>query len=311
MALILVTGARGAIGQHVVATARARGHRVVGLGHGAWTSDSALPEIDGWIGGGVDADNLAILARKEGTPDAVIHLAGGALVGPSIVHPGEDFRRTVEGTQRLLEWLRLAAPPARLVMASSAAVYGSGHTHPIPESAPFAPASPYGTHKAMAEMIVGSYARQFGQAASVVRLFSVYGPGLRKQLIWDLGSRLARGERALTLGGSGEETRDFLHITDAAEMLVDAIALADAAMPVFNGCTGRAIRISDLVKLVTAAVPKATFVFSGESRAGDPHALVGDASRARAAGLKAPTSLEIGIAETVAWILASQTRGPR
>lgn len=308
VSLILVTGARGAIGQHVVAEARRRGHRVIGLGHGAWTGEPGLPAIDGWISGGVDTDNLAILMRREGKPDAVVHLAGGALVGPSIAHPGEDFRRTVESAQRLLEWLRLDAPRTPLVMASSAAVYGNAHAEPIEEDTEYAPASPYGTHKAMAEMLVRSYARQFGQPAAIVRLFSVYGSGLRKQLIWELGNRLARGEHDWTLGGTGSEQRDFLHIADAARMLLDAVPLADVSAPAFNGCTGRAIRIDALARLIARREPGVSISFSGQSRAGDPICLVGSATKARMAGLTAPTSLESGIGATIDWILRATRR---
>ncbi len=156
---------------------------------GYLTVKSPPPPNAGWVNGSVDSDNLANIARTVGLPDAVIHLAGGSLVGPSIANPGEDFRRTVQAMQHLLEWLRLANPAARVVVASSAAVYGDGHMQPISETAAYAPTSPYGTHKAMAEMLCRSYGRQYGMQIALVRLFSVYGPGLRKQLIWDLGRR--------------------------------------------------------------------------------------------------------------------------
>jgi UDP-glucose 4-epimerase len=302
LALIFVTGARGAIGQHVVRIARRRGDIVAGLGHGTWTGDRELPDIDFWINGDVTADNLSEMARQAGVPDLLVHLAGGSLVGASIQHPAEDFRRTVESSQHLFEWQRTAAPDARIAIASSAAVYGDGHDGPIAESTSFSPKSPYGTHKAMVELLARSYARQFGNRLSVVRLFSVYGPGLRKQLIWEITCRLAKGERSLTLGGTGHERRDFVHIADAAQMLLDAAAVADASVPSLNGCSGLPVSVAEVVGLVASHFPQASIDFSGQARAGDPHSLAGDPSAMRKAGYATPTKLADGIAETVAWI---------
>lgn len=304
MTLLLVTGARGAIGRHVVALARSKGHRVVGLGHGSWSGDD-LPPIDAWINGTVSIDNLSALARTEGVPDAVVHLAGGALVGSSIVHPGEDFRRSVEGAQHLLEWLRTDAPGARLVVASSAAVYGNGHSEPIVETAPYAPTSPYGTHKAMVEMLSCSYARQYGLSVAIVRLFSVYGRGLRKQLVWEIGKRLHEGERLIKLGGTGEEQRDFVHISDAARLLLAAADHADASSPLFNGCSDHGTSIAELAKLITARFADVSVEFSGQARTGDPTYLVGDPARARKAGLSARVALEKGIFDTLDWIASA------
>jgi UDP-glucose 4-epimerase len=307
VALILVTGARGAIGRRVVSTALAQGQQVVGLGHGAWTSDGDVPPNAGWINGSVDSDNLANIARTVGLPDVVIHLAGGSLVGPSIANPGEDFRRTVQGMQNLLEWLRLANPAARVVLASSAAVYGDGHTQPIAETAAYAPTSPYGTHKAMAEMLCRSYGRQYGMQIALVRLFSVYGPGLRKQLIWDLGRRVTSGERNIELGGTGQEQRDFVYIDDAANILLEAVGHAAPAVPAFNGCSGRAASIAEVAGIAAARSPGVAISFSGQCRTGDPGYLVGNASRAQAASLNATTALEDGVARTVAWIEGTRT----
>jgi UDP-glucose 4-epimerase len=303
--LLLATGARGAIGRYVVAAARARGYHVAGIGHGAWTGDVDLPPIDHWINGSIDADNLDRLAHDLGPPDAVVHLAGGSLVGTSISQPGEDFRRTVESAQRLLEWLRTTAPAARLVIASSAAVYGDAHPGPIPESAPHAPTSPYGTHKAMVELMASSYARQFQMPVAMLRLFSVYGPCLRKQLIWELAGRIIKGERSLALGGTGEERRDFVFVTDAAEMLLDAMTLASPTAPVFNAASGVATRITDLAGLIAERLGGAKVAFSGHRRRGDPFSLVADCSAADPAGLTAKVPLADGLTRTVAWITAA------
>lgn len=303
-AMIWVTGARGAIGREVVRAAQSRGWRVAGLGHGAWSGDNDLPPIHHWLTGDVDGDNLSALVRSSGPPDVIVHLAGGSAVGPSLSQPGEDFRRTVVSAQALFEWARTTAPDVRIALASTAAVYGAGHAQPIAETAPIAPMSPYGAHKAMVEMLARSTAMAFGLRIAIVRLFSVYGPGLRKQIVWDLATRLVSGERRIVLSGTGEEQRDFVEIGDAAAMLLAAADLADRSVPTLNGTSGRGTRIADLAARMAMRFDGADIKFSGERRAGDPVMLVGDATRTRGAGLSADTSLDVGLGRTLDWIEA-------
>jgi UDP-glucose 4-epimerase len=208
---ILVTGARGFIGRYLARHLSSQGHDVAGIGHGAWSDSERAAWYNGkWLNGDISSPNLDVLASACGMPEAIFHLAGGSAVGPSFTAPAEDFHRSVVATSELLEWVRLRAPAARVVMASSAAVYGASHNEPITESAECVPFSPYGYHKRMAELDLESYAHNFGMRVGVVRLFSIYGPELRKQLLWDLCNRLGAGESDLTLGGDGTELRDWL-----------------------------------------------------------------------------------------------------
>jgi UDP-glucose 4-epimerase len=123
-------------------------------------------------------------------------------------HPLEDFRRSVDTSARLFEWVRVNAPHTKIVCVSSAAVYGADHSGPIPETAPLSPYSPYGCHKAMMEMLCQSYVRNYGMRITIGRLFSVYGAGLEKQLLWDLCCKLRGNPGVVTLGGTGQELRD-------------------------------------------------------------------------------------------------------
>lgn len=297
---LLVTGARGAIGQQVVASALARGMSVVGIGHGGWPPGGMT--LDQWLESDVDLDGLRRLTSTAGRPDAVIHLAGGSLVGASISDPLRDHRRTVESTAALAAWHRAFAPAAPIVFVSSAAVYGSAHQGPIGETAELAPSSPYGRHKLEAELTLRTYAGRSGAEISILRPFSVYGPGLRKQLIWDLVGRALAEEPPVWLGGTGREERDFVHITDAAECILDAVSLAQSGCPTFNVCTGIATPTAEIVRIVAAQLGHVEVRFSGERRAGDPDVLVGDPALAKAAGLAPRRQLRNGLEETVDWI---------
>ena len=255
-----------------------------------------------WRNGEVSHPNLDALESAVGKPDIVVHLAGGSAVGPSFAQPAEDFRRSVLAAGELAEWLRMRAPSARLVMASSAAVYGGGHDEPIVETAAPVPYSPYGFHKRMAELIWESYARNFGLRVAVVRLFSVYGPGLRKQLLWDACGKLAAGAPTLDLGGTGDELRDWVHVEDAARLLLLAAAEAASEPWVINGGTGVATTVREIAECLTHAMGRPLEVrFSGLSRSGDPARLVADTSRLNSMGFAPQRLWKEGIAAYASW----------
>ncbi|MBL8315089.1 MAG: NAD(P)-dependent oxidoreductase [Rubrivivax sp.] len=309
---IWITGARGFIGRHVARAFASEGHEVVGLGHGAWPeAEHRLWGLTQWLNGEVSHANLDTLASLAGVPSTVVHLAGGSAVGPSFAQPAEDFHRSVAAAAALAEWLRLHAPSARLVMASSAAVYGASHGGPIAETTVCAPYSPYGFHKRMAELVLESYARNFGLHVAVVRLFSVYGPGLRKQLLWDACTRLAAGVPCLELGGTGDELRDWLHVEDAARLLVLGAAHAASEPWLVNGGTGVATPVRDIASCLSQALGRVVPVsFNGRSRSGDPASLVADTGKLQSLGFMPQRAWPEGVASYAAWYRDTQAQPP-
>lgn len=307
MPTVWVSGARGFIGRHLAKGVDATGAWVAGVGHGHWPAEEALAcGVRHWVNGEVAPENLDRLLELTGIPDSIYHLAGGSAVGPSLATPLEDFERTTRATARLLEWVRVRSPATALIVASSAAVYGAGHTRPIGELAPLSPFSPYGFHKAAMELIVQSYASNFGIRAAVVRIFSAYGAGLRKQLFWDLCSRLARRAGGpLMLDGAGTEVRDWIHIADVVRLLQRAAAVSSIYCPVLNGGCGTPHTVAEAVGLLARAWGNSPVVqFSGKCRPGDPDFLVADTSRLHTLGFQCAVRLEEGLAEYVRWYRA-------
>jgi UDP-glucose 4-epimerase len=304
MTTIWITGGKGFIGRHLARLVSVQGNRVCGIGHGLWPAEEAGKwGYSTWCNGEIEAVNLSQLAQASGLPDLVYHLAGGSSVGTSFQYPREDFCRSVESTSRLLEWWRLNAPNARIVSASSAAVYGVASARTISEDAVLSPYSPYGAHKAMMESLCRAYAENFGLHVAIVRMFSVYGAGLEKQLIWDLCGKLAAtGNRPVVLGGTGRELRDWLHVSDAAALLWLAREQCDGPALVLNGGTGVGTSIRDVAGMVCKAWDgRADVEFSGIARAGDPPSLVADCTKAIELGFKPGVMLDEGIRETVGW----------
>jgi UDP-glucose 4-epimerase len=304
MMTVWITGANGFIGHYLARELADAGHAVHGIGHGAiHGSERHALGLQSWLNGEIEAANLNAIASAHGRPSAVFHLAGGSSVGLSIAQPFEDFSRTVTSTARLLEWVRGSAPECRVIAASSAAVYGSGHAGAIAENAALTPMSPYGQHKLMMEELCNSYAVSFGVHSIVVRLFSVYGARLRKQLLWDICSRLAQGDAELILGGTGAEIRDWTEVHDVARLLTKLSELPRREnFRVVNGGSGRGTSVAEIASMLLRCWGgDATVRFSGTARPGDPFSLVADDTALRHMAFDWRIPIGHGIADYVRW----------
>jgi UDP-glucose 4-epimerase len=301
---IWVTGARGFVGGYLARELANAGHEVHGIGHGALEDpEKRRLGLQIWINGEIDATNLNALTARSGLPTTVYHLAGGSSVGLSISQPYEDFFRTVVSTARLLDWLRSSAPECRLISVSSAAVYGANHEGPISENGATLPMSPYGQHKLMMEQMCRSYAVTFGIRSTVARLFSVYGPHLRKQLLWDLCSRLHGGEQTLVLGGTGAEMRDWTDVRDVARFLVKLNDIPQSKVfQIVNGGSGIGTTVAEIAEILTKNWGGDIGVkFSGVVRAGDPFSLVADSDLVHTANFAWQIPVVKGLSDYVCW----------
>jgi UDP-glucose 4-epimerase len=295
-----VLGAAGFVGRHAARALAGAGYQVVGIGHGTWLRDEWRDwGLSEWHMSDISVESLLTYAGK---PEVLIQCAGSGSVAFSMAHPAQDFRRSVDTTLAALDFVRLHAPDCRVALPSSAAVYGTAERMPIRIDDPLHPESPYGVHKKIAEDLCRSYARTFGVRAAIVRLFSVYGVGLRKQLLWDACTKLVQGE--VEFAGTGEELRDWLEVQDAAALLVTAAAQANADCPIVNGGTGESASVRTIVEGLSRALGLAVQpTFSGARRSGDPIGYEADITEARDWGWRAEQSLAGGLAAYAAWFL--------
>ena len=279
---------------------------MIGLGHGAW--DKA--EWRSWgLSTFLDCDidlpalNGLSLTHK---PAAIIHCAGSSTVSYSFSSPHGDFNRAVNTTAAALEWLRVnAADTCRLVMVSSAAIYGDQGDVDLVEGSSHTPISPYGFHKAIAENLCDSYSRFFGLRISIVRLFSVYGEGLRKQLLWDAAHKFARGERGFF--GTGHELRDWIHVEDASRLLVAAALKPQRTLEVYNGGHVQLTTHQILTVLASQFSADIRPEFTGETHSGNPRRLTSDSRHAMdQLGWVPATSIEDGLRAYAAWFKSAR-----
>lgn len=295
---VLITGAHGFIGQYLAKIYAASGFLVYGIGHGHWVQDDLVRlGFECWHTADITIDSLVTYG---GDPDIIVHCAGSGSVPFSVAHPYQDFARTVNATATVLEYMRIYCPNAILIYPSSAAVYGSVDTLPIVESIELRPTSPYGAHKVMAEQICHSYASQYNLAVVIVRLFSIYGEGLKKQLLWDACCKMAKGN--FIFFGTGNELRDWLHIEDAARLLMLSSSLASTKCPVFNGGSGVGVTVRDvLAHLMQNLGYFEPLVFSGLAKTGDPPGMQADMSRLARLDWSPQIDLREGMQRYVDW----------
>jgi UDP-glucose 4-epimerase len=303
MRTVLVTGGYGFLGRAVARKFKSEGCRVVGIGRGRWAPEEALAGgFDAWLDAGVSVSSLMTFNDQF---DTVIHCGGNGSVGYSISNPLQDFYKTVQGTAELLEYLRLQESKALVIYPSSAGVYGSKEDHPIRESDSLNPISPYGYHKRMAENLLEMHSRAYGIRVAIIRFFSIYGPGLTKQLLWDASGKLmgCKNSEVALFWGTGEETRDWIDSRDAAELM---FKVSDSKEPyiVLNGAGGERVTVHETLRLLKSALgSSAQITFNGVVREGDPRFYHADISRAQALGWNPTVRLPEGIQRYVNWMV--------
>jgi len=292
---VLVTGGGGFIGRHLIQRLVSLGSRVVSLGGNR--NDMELVPGAHYIFGDISRDTLETV---DFVPEMVFHLAGGASVAASVADPPEDFLKTVFSTVLLLDFLRRHWPGAQLVYVSSAAIYGEAAHKKASHDLACLPISPYGVHKRQVEFLLLDYARMYQTRSIILRPFSVYGPGLRKQLLWDAMQKASRG--VFEFFGSGDELRDWVYVSDLVECLLRASKYASAAVPVFNAGTCQAVSVRNvLTELFSVAGLDREPVFLGQPKEGDPDSLVAEDSAEAVLGPLFQTPLLVGLRAYVNW----------
>jgi UDP-glucose 4-epimerase len=234
--------------------------------------------------------------------DICINASGGANVSSSVSCPDIDFSLNVINVFKILHALKECDITCKFIQLSSAAVYGNPLKLPIEETDSNFPISPYGFHKLQSEKLCEEFYKIYGLPSVVMRIFSVYGPGLRKQLFWDLYQKSKKNSE-VTLSGTGQETRDFIYIDD----FVDVVELVANNFS-FNGDTinianGIEYSISSAASIFLKNFKTKTKVhFIGNNKVGDPTNWRADISQLKSLGYRPKYSLEKGLAKYTEWL---------
>jgi UDP-glucose 4-epimerase len=235
--------------------------------------------------------------------DICINASGSAHVGFSFDKPDIDFELNVVNVHKLLVAIHTYNPKCKFINFSSAAVYGNPQVLPVTEEQQKNPLSPYGFHKLQSEYLLKEYHRFFGISTCNLRIFSAYGPGLQKQLFWDLFRKYRQNATTISLFGSGNETRDFIYIEDLLKALQCIIDNASFDGESYNIASGIETRISEAANVFFKHLdPKVQISFSGEQKLGDPDNWVADISKLKQLGFYPTFSIDRGLKETTDWL---------
>lgn len=301
---ILVTGGAGFIGSHLLERLVARGGKVTVVDDLSTGSLDNMRPVQSDIR--LIREELGQVLRSRrlsmGDYDFLFHLSANSYIPPSVENPRFDFEANLHNTFMILEALRGARNPARLVNISSAAVYGNPARLPIRETDQTVPISPYGVSKLGAERYVKVFAEIYGFSANSVRLFSVFGPRQKKQVIYDFFRKLKDDPARLEVFGDGKQARDFAFVTDVAEGLILAATAAPGRGEAYNLASGTTSTIADLVAACCRQCgAKPEVVYSGQLRPGDADKWIVDMTEIRKIGFAPKMTLETGLAATKAW----------
>lgn len=307
MASYLVTGGAGFIGSHIVQNLLQKDQRVRILDN---FSTGKKENLSGFL------DDIEILEGDLRDPSAVnkavqnidfiFHEAAFVSVSQSMQEPKKCYDINVNGTENLIEEARKAGVQ-RIVVASSAAVYGEPESIPLSEDNKKRPLSPYAASKIINEIYADMYTRSFGIEVTVLRYFNVFGPRQAPDSEYaaaiPIFIRRLLTDKTIVIYGDGKQTRDLIFVHDVVRANLLAAETTGAAGKIYNICTGIETSIQQLVDALRVFFPEAAPTQYAPPRAGDIFRSVGNPSFAKnEMGFQPKTTLTEGLSQTVGWM---------
>jgi UDP-glucose 4-epimerase len=293
---LLIIGCKGFIGSNAVQYFSEKGDEIIGFD----LLDEGIGERYPYYKRDNPGITLAEIFNRH-RPDACINAGGNGSVPLSITDPKHDFDSNVLIHSEILEIIRQFKPDCKYIHMSSAAVYGSPVHLPISETSPVSPISPYGWHKYQAELICREYATLYKIPVASLRVFSVYGPGLRKQIFWDTYQK-SKSDEPIRLFGTGAESRDFIYITDLVEAMDIILDRAVMNGQVINVSSGIETTIAEAIGIFTGLLNHHKVIFTHQDNPGNPLNWKADISLLQGLGFTAKTYLPQGLNKTVQWL---------
>ncbi len=305
---VFVVGANGFLGGYLVSNLTAKGINII-----SYLRESKVANI---LDGQVKAISRDVKKWESDIklyrPSVIYFLAGVSSVGYAIEHPVEEVCDISGLIAAIVSAIGLSKLPVRFVYFSSAAVYGNPVSLPIKETDACVPISVYGIGKLTNEQIISAYSEYFGVDAYILRIFSAYGVGLKKQLFFDLASKIQKavfdGSREVKLFGTGNETRDFIHGSDIAEAayLIGMVKNTEKGVGVYNIASGQELAINNLsrqVLSVSGFADQLRIVFNMVDRPSDPKFWRADISKLHSIGFRPSVRLQDGLREYWDWMI--------
>lgn len=323
---IMVTGASGFLGRYFATQFAQQGYPVIACVRAVGDLPSSIRQYPLRF---PDARLASLLANEK--PNWLVHCAGTASVGASVTNPERDYEGNVRVTESLYQTLLEQSPATGILFLSSAAVYGEPMEHPMTEATTIQPLSPYGYHKWACEQLGEGIRNRLDAPLVNLRVFSAYGPGQRKQVLWDtfrkamnlagqpsstaessqaaalpiaLQNTLQNAMNPVVLLGTGQEQRDFIHVADIFDCLSLLIRHRGNLPKTLNVASGVSKTINEVARLLLdrLGLEHLPLAFNGASGAGNPQQWVVDNQRLVSLGKQTFLSFSEGLEDYVQWL---------
>lgn len=294
---ILITGINGFLGTHAYSYYSERGFEVYGIDHNG--SDKKNTIVNEVTYDCINSFNIKF--------DYILHFAGSGTVKEAHINPDKEKANTVSSTKSILEYMVKQNRNSKLIFSSSAAVYGNSYTRLISEEDYKEPISIYGEHKILCENLCNEYATKYNLNISIIRYFSVYGEGIRKQLLWDFCNTVKTNFNNLVINcfGTGKEKRDFIHVKDAI-LLSALIFEKNEGFNIYNGGTGIETKVEDIMRKICFNLNyKGKLNFTSKQSSEDPQSITANISKIKNLGFTSTISIKEGIHRYVEWFKRS------
>ena len=298
----LITGGAGFIGSHIARALLEQGADVRVLDNFSSGKRENLKGLDVEILEGDLRDASVVIRAVQGV-EVIFHEAAFVSVPESMEKPQECLDVNVTGTSMLFEAARKAGV-RRVVIASSAAVYGDSDAMPLVENTPLKQLSPYAVSKRIDEMYADLFTNQFGLEVAALRYFNVYGPRQRPDSMYaaavPIFIRRMLDNKPITVYGDGGQTRDLINVRDVVQANLLASQHPSAPGQIFNVCTGVETCLLDLLDILYEIFPNAPKHVHAEPRAGDIYRSIGTPKKiVETLGFKPNVTLAEGLKEAV------------
>jgi UDP-glucose 4-epimerase len=296
---IIIIGSKGFIGHNLLTYFESKRYDV-------WGADVVVDYVNSERYYLIDASNDDYnKVFQNQVYDVCINCSGAASVPDSLRNPERDYYLNTVNVFKILNAVKEFQPGCRFINLSSAAVYGNPKELPVREGTKPDPLSPYGIHKLQSEQICREFYDFFRIRTCSLRIFSVYGIGLKKQLFWDLYNKAKTGN-PFNLYGTGSESRDFINVLDLVKAIEIIIEFSSFRAEVINVANGEEILIKDAVSIFFSLFGRdIIYSFSGESRTGDPINWIADISKLNSWGYKPSLDIKTGLKQYYDWINAN------
>ena len=295
MKKILITGSHGFLGRNISKTLSKRFFKISGIGNGNWSKKYYKKwGFDYLLNGEVNQKNLLKNFKKF---DYIIHCAGSGRVGLPFK---EDFKKNVNSVKSILEFIKQSSPKSKLIYLSSYSVYGDDYKYKIKESFKTKPVSAYAKNKKKAEDLCLDYSIKYNFDLLILRIASIYGEGLEKQFIYDACKKIM--DNNTSFYGSGEEKRDFIHISDMCKLVFYFVKKSFKNNNIINCGTGRGQKIKTVLNTLSKYLKKKIKpTFNKTGLKDNPKNLIANIDKLKTLGISPTKNFNTGIKQYVNW----------